>query len=94
MDVGWYSALAVAEFDPIYLEHHGQDLHFHCMATNTHALSNRIRCYSIWTMERDLQYRRSGDRHAVDNTYAIDLLDVVGICLTYGRFPERSKMKI
>jgi hypothetical protein len=28
MDVGWYSALAVAEFDPIYLEHHGQDLHY------------------------------------------------------------------
>jgi hypothetical protein len=81
MDVGWYSALAVAEFDPI-LEHHGRDLHYSLYGHHTHALSNRIRCYSIWTMEWDLQYRRSTDRHAV-YIRTIDLLNIVGI-------PERT----
>jgi hypothetical protein len=48
---------AVAEFDLFYLEHHGQI--YTTVWPPTHTLSNRIRCYSIWTMERDLQYRRS-----------------------------------
>jgi hypothetical protein len=91
MDVGWYSALAVAEFDPILSEHRGR-LHYSLYGhQHTHALSNRIRCYSIWTMGFTVQTVDKGDRHAVYDVH-IDLLNIVVYLRT--SFSRLVKMKI